>query len=261
MKTKKLAGMGSLPHNNGVAFRVWAPNANKIFVAGTFNDWKEDEFELASEENGFWYGDIENAKIGDEYKYVIWNGKMKLLKNDPYSKELTNSAGNTIVSDPSFKWDDNDYKMPPWNELVIYEIHVGTFNSPQQNMPGNLKSVTKKIQYLKDLGINAIELMPIMEFPGDYSWGYNTSYPFSVESSYGKPADLKKLVNEAHKAGIAVILDVVYNHFGPDDMDIWRFDGWYENEKGGIYFYNDWRAETPWGDTRPDYSKDEVKQH
>lgn len=253
--------MGSLPHKNGVAFRVWAPNADKIFLAGTFNDWKEDETQLFSEENGFWYGDIEKAKIGDEYKYVIWNGDMKLLKNDPYAKELTNSAGNTIIVDPDFKWEDQEYNMPSWNELVIYEIHVGTFNTPQRNMPGNLKSVIKKIPYLRELGVNAIQLMPIMEFPGDYSWGYNTGFPFSVESTYGKSADLKKLVNEAHKAGIAVILDVVYNHFGPGDLDLWRFDGWYENDKGGIYFYNDWRSETPWGDTRPDYGRHEVKQY
>lgn len=253
--------MGSIPSKNEVAFRVWAPNASKVFVSGSFNDWKEDAFELVSEENGFWYGDTEKAKIGDEYKYVIWNGKNKLLKNDPYAKELTNSDGNTIVSDPTFKWDDEGYNMPSWNELVIYEIHVGTFNSPQRDMPGTLKSVTKKIPYLKDLGINAIELMPVMEFPGDYSWGYNTAYPFSIESSYGKPSDLKKLVNEAHKAGIAVILDVVYNHFGPGDLDLWQFDGWHENDKGGIYFYNDWRSETPWGDTRPDYGRNEVKQY
>ncbi len=261
MKTKKLTGMGSIPHKNGVAFRVWAPNAQKICVTGTFNDWEEDTFELDSEENGFWYGDNKSAKIGDEYKYVIWNGDMKLEKNDPYAKALTSSIGNTIIVDPAFEWEDSDYNMPSWNELIIYEIHVGTFNSPQRNMPGNLKSLTKKMQYLKDLGINAIELMPIMEFPGDYSWGYNSGYPFSVESSYGTPSDLKVLVNEAHKYGIAVILDVVYNHLGPDDMDLWQFDGWQEDDRGGIYFYNDWRAETPWGDTRPDYGRNEVKQY
>lgn len=253
--------MGSIPHKSGVAFRVWAPNADKLFVTGTFNNWSEDGSELFSEENGFWYGDIEKAKIGDQYKYVIWNGETKLLKNDPYAKELTNSAGNTIIVDPHFDWDDDNFKMAPWNELVIYEIHVGTFNAPQRDMPGTLKSVIKKIPHLRNLGISAIQLMPIMEFPGDYSWGYNTGYPFSVESSYGKSADLKRLINEAHKAGIAVILDVVYNHFGPGDLDLWRFDGWYENEKGGIYFYNDWRSETPWGDTRPDYGREEVKQY
>jgi 1,4-alpha-glucan branching enzyme len=183
------------------------------------------------------------AQAGDEYKYVIWNGEMKILKNDPYSKEVTNSAGNSIVVNPHFDWDDDDYKMPQWNELIMYQIHVGTFNSPQRNMPGTFKSVQKKLPYLKDLGINAIQFMPIMEFAGDYSWGYNIAYPFAVEETYGTSAELKSLINEAHKAGIAVILDVVYNHFGPEDLDLWRFDGWYDNDKGGIYFYNDWRSE------------------
>ena len=216
---------------------------------------------MTTEENGFWYADVKNAKAGDEYKFVLWNSEMKLIKNDPYSKALTNSAGNSIVVDPHFDWDDQDYNMAPWNELVIYEMHIGTFNTPQRDMPGSFKSAAQKIPYLRDLGINAVQLMPVMEFPGDYSWGYNLSYPFAVENSYGKPEDLKAFINEAHKAGIAVILDVVYNHFGPDDLDLWRFDGWYENDKGGIYFYNDWRSETPWGDSRPDYGRDEVKQY
>lgn len=261
MKKEKIAGMGSLPHNDGTAFRVWAPNANKVYVTGSFNDWKEDDLELVSEENGFWYGESKKAKAGDEYKYIVMNGEQKLFRNDPYAKELTSSAGNTIIVDPNFNWDDEGFKISSWNELVFYELHVGTFNTPQRDFPGNFKSVIKKIPYLKNLGINAIQLMPIMEFPGDYSWGYNLGYPFSVESSYGKAADFKALINEAHKAGIAVVLDVVYNHFGPQDMDLWRFDGWYENDKGGIYFYNDWRSWTPWGETRPDYGRDEVRQY
>jgi 1,4-alpha-glucan branching enzyme len=92
------------------------------------------------------------------------------------------------------------------------------------------------------------------------SWGYNPAHIFAVESAYGGPEGLRAFVEAAHKAGIAVILDVVYNHFGPSDLDLWRFDGWSENDKGGIYFYNDWRSETPWGDTRPDYGRAEVRQ-
>ncbi len=175
--------------------------------------------------------------------------------------ELTNSTGNSVIIDPDFEWEDTEFGIPSWNELVLYEIHVGTFNAPQRDTPGNFQSVQRKIPYLKELGINAIQLMPAAEFPGDYSWGYNTAHPFAVESAYGSSKDLKSLVNEAHKAGIVVILDVVYNHFGPDDLDLWRFDGWYEDDKGGIYFYNDWRSETPWGNTRPDYGRTEVKQY
>jgi 1,4-alpha-glucan branching enzyme len=101
--------------------------------------------------------------------------------------------------------------------------------------------------------------MPPFEFAGERSWGYNTAYPFAVESSYGSPDDLKALVRDAHAAGIAVILDVVYNHLGPSDLDIWQFDGWSEQGRGGIYFYEDGRSATPWGDTRPDYGRAEVR--
>lgn len=111
------------------------------------------------------------------------------------------------------------------------------------------------------MGINTIEIMPIAEFAGDYSWGYNPAHPFAVESSYGGPDALKDFVNTCHKHDIAVIMDVVYNHFGPSDLDLWQFDGWSENNKGGIYFYNDWRSTTPWGDTRPDYGRWEVRQY
>jgi len=102
--------------------------------------------------------------------------------------------------------------------------------------------------------------MPVIEFAGGQSWGYNPSCVFAVESDYGGPLGLKRFVKEVHRAGFGVILDVVYNHFGPSELDLWQFDGWSENGQGGIYFYNDWRAETPWGATRPDYGRNEVRQ-
>jgi 1,4-alpha-glucan branching enzyme len=103
--------------------------------------------------------------------------------------------------------------------------------------------------------------MPIAEFAGDYSWGYNPAHVFAVESSYGGPNGFKEFVKAAHRLGLGVVLDVVYNHFGPSDLDLWQFDGWSENGLGGIYFYNDWRSETPWGNTRPDYGRGEVRQY
>ena len=258
---EKVAGMGALVLNKGVAFRVWAPNAEKLSVTGSFNEWDENMYPLEAEENGYWYGYADKASVGDEYKFVIFNKGQKLMKNDPYSRKLTNSAGNSIITNPEFDWEGDTYNVSAWNELVIYEIHVGTFNSPQRNMPGTFKSLRRKIPHLKRLGINAIQIMPPGEFPGEFSWGYNPSYIFAVESAYGTPEDFKNLVKEAHKNGIAVILDVVYNHFGPQDMDLWQFDGWSENDGGGIYFYNDWRSETPWGNTRPDYGREEVRQY
>jgi len=113
--------------------------------------------------------------------------------------------------------------------------------------------------YLQELGIGAIQVMPPFEYAGDVSWGYNPAHVFAIESSYGGPDAFKRFVRSAHEHGIAVIVDVVYNHLGPGDLDLWRFDGWSEGEWGGIYFYNDERAVTPWGNTRPDYGRGEVR--
>lgn len=257
-----IAGMGAMITKKGVAFRVWAPNAKKVYVAGDFNGWKDNKDVLKSEGNGYWYGFVSKAKANDEYKYcIVTQGGKKLFKNDPYAKEVTHSAGNSIVFNPEYDWEGDAFQMPSWNELVIYEMHIGTFHVKKKGKPGTFASVIEKLPYLKDLGINAIELMPVNEFPGDFSWGYNPSHPFAVESAYGGPNGLKDLVKAAHHHGMAVILDVVYNHFGPNDNDLWCFDGWCENDLGGIYFYNDRRSATPWGNTRPDYGRPEVRQY
>jgi len=253
--------MGAVINDGAVTFRVWAPNAKKVFVGGSFNDWNKNEIALEAEENGYWAVSTDAASEGDEYKFFIeYNGKL-LSRNDPYAFEVTNSDGNSIIRRLDFSWDDADFKMPSWNELVIYELHVGTFNRSAPDAVGTFEDVIIKLPYLKKLGINCIELLPVAEFAGGISWGYNPAHPFAIEQDYGGPDGFAKLVNEAHKIGIAVIMDVVYNHFGPSDVDLWQFDGWSENEKGGIYFYNDHRSDTPWGDTRPDYGREEVRQY
>ncbi len=253
--------MGAVINDGAVTFRVWAPNAAKVFVGGSFNNWSENEILLEAENNGYWSVTTEQASEGDEYKFFIeYNGKL-LSRNDPYAYEVTNSNGNSIIRTLDFNWEDEDFKMPSWNELVIYELHVGTFNRSSPDAVGTFDDVIVKLDYLKNLGINCIELLPVAEFAGGISWGYNPAHPFAIEQDYGGPDAFAKLVNEAHKRGIAVIMDVVYNHFGPSDVDLWQFDGWSENDKGGIYFYNDHRSDTPWGDTRPDYGREEVRQY
>jgi 1,4-alpha-glucan branching enzyme len=254
-------GMGSIPYDGGTTFRVWAPHADRVAVAGQFNNWVLDANPLASEGNGYWSADLPGAAPGDEYKYVLTNGTQTLWRLDPYARKLTGSTGNSVIYRSEFEWGAEQFAMPPWNELVIYELHVGTFNDLPGGRPGDLTSVIAKLPYLRDLGVNAIELMPPMEFAGGFSWGYNPAYPFAIESDYGGPDGFKAFVTAAHAHGIAVIFDVVYNHFGPADLSTWQFDGWSENDKGGIYFYNDWRSTTPWGDTRPDYGRGEVRQY
>ncbi|QDU59061.1 alpha-amylase family glycosyl hydrolase [Aeoliella mucimassa] len=255
----KIVGMGCLPHDQGVAFRVWAPNAERVALVGDFNHWDESATMMEAEDNGHWYANVAEAEIGDEYRYLIFNGDMKLSRIDPRCREVTNSVGNSVVHDPHFDWEGDKFKMYPFNELVIYEMHVGTFCCDTKDKPGTFESASRKFEYLRSLGINCIQLMPAAEFAGDYSWGYNPAHIYAVESAYGGPHGLKQMVKLAHQHGLAVILDVVYNHFGPSDLHLWQFDGWSENNKGGIYFYNDWRSSTPWGDSRPDYGRQEVR--
>lgn len=255
-------GMGAVLTENGVLFRVWAPNATAVGVKGSFNEWSDTAHTLYAEGNGYWAGVVEAAKGGDEYKFVIQNGEYTYTRIDPYAREVTNSVGNAVIPAEPFDWGDEQFVMPGWNTLVIYEMHIGTFHDEdlEDGKPSTFYAAAKQLPYLQALGINAIELMPPMEFPGAYSWGYNPSHIFAVESDYGGPRALKEFVKAAHDHGIAVLMDVVYNHLGPSDLDLWQFDGWQENGQGGIYFYNDWRAQTPWGATRPDYGRGEVRQ-
>ncbi len=249
-----------MPLDGRTAFRVWAPNADSVAVTGSFDEWAA-QHDLEREESGYWYGEVEGAGHGDEYQYVITNGEQVLHRIDPRARAVTNSVGNAIIYDRhAFDWQGDSYTCPPHNELVIYETHIGSFAADGDGV-GNLVELIGKLGYLHDLGINAIELMPVTEFAGDYSWGYNPSDPYAVESSYGGPDHLKAFVREAHRHGIAVIVDVVLNHFGPSDLTLWRFDGASHNDKGGIYFYQDERSTTPWGDTRPDYGRVEVAQY
>lgn len=252
--------LGCLAQDQGYMFRVWAPHADRVSVIGDFNDWNPDTHPCTKGDDGMWEVLVESGKPGQGYKYAIFNGKKRMDRIDPRTREVSNSVGHSIIHNDSFDWEDDDFQVPSWNELVIYELHIGTFHAKDGQL-GTFDTAIERLPFLKDLGINAIELMPLAEFAGDISWGYNPAHPFAVESAYGGPTGLKKFIREAHRLGMAVIVDVVYNHFGPSDLDMWQFDGWSENDKGGIYFYNDWRSSTPWGDTRPDYGRPEVREY
>lgn len=255
------AELGTRLYEGGARFRVWAPFASAVYVAGDFNAWSASANAFASAGGGYWSIDVPGAKAGDQYQFVIHNGDQVLWKKNPYACAVVSSSGNAIIHDPTFDWSGDDFVMPAWNELVIYEMHVGTFNDLPGGAPGTFDDAISKLDYLRDLGVNAVELMPVLEFPMDVSWGYNPADPFAIESALGGPAGLQRFVKAAHARGIAVIMDVVYNHFGPGDLDLWRFDGWSDGEHdGGIYFYDKSRAHTAWGDTRPDYGRGEVRQ-
>jgi 1,4-alpha-glucan branching enzyme len=254
--------MGALPYPDGTTFRVWAPHADAVFVTGTFDDWARDRTALAPDSDGTtgtWSADVPGVTAGAEYKFTIRTADGDLSKMDPYARHVTNSVGNGIVYDPDdFDWGGDAFEMPTWDDLVIYEMHIGTFSAPEDRQ-GTFDDARRRLTYLEQLGVSAVQVMPPFEFAGDISWGYNPAHLFAIESGYGGPDAFKRFIREAHAHGIAVIVDVVYNHLGPSDLDLWRFDGWHEDDGGGIYFYNDARALTPWGATRPDYGRGEVR--
>jgi 1,4-alpha-glucan branching enzyme len=240
---------------------VWAPHASSVFVGGDFNGWRKDAHPLLPQSDGHWAIQVPTARAGQKYKFLIEDE----WRIDPRARLVTNSVGDGVISESTFHWSAADYTSVPWNEMVIYEMHAGTFPDEPVECERALDAIISDLWYLKDLGISTIHMLPTGEFPGDLSWGYNPSHIFAVESSYGGPSALKRLIDAAHSWGLGVVIDVVYNHLGPNDLSIWQFDGWCESyqgeEMGGIYFYNDWRARTPWGHkNRPDYGRPEVRQ-
>lgn len=256
-------GMGAIPMDGGTRFRVWAPHAEHVSVVGEFNGWDAARNPLQREDGDMWAADVKDARPGQQYQFEIVNGPQRLRKNDAYAREIHPDKATSVIYADTFKWNTRAFAMPKWNEMVLYEMHIGTFGVKANGKGGSggFDEVIARLPYLKSLGVNALEIMPLMAFPSEHSWGYSLTNPFAVEPTYGGPDGLKRLVDVAHALGIALIIDVVLNHFGPDNLDLWQYDGWSENGKGGIYFYNDHRAWTPWGENRPDYGRGEVRQY
>ncbi len=253
---------GVIPINGAHRFTVWAPHADQVFLVGSFNDWNKKAHPLSRLPDGTWSVEVPGTKPGDEYRFRIVTGGKEFLRIDPYARRVTSSVGNAVILRPAPQRLPTGFTPAPLNEIVIYEMHIGSFGrKAKEPCPGDFDETIERLGHLKELGVNAIEVMPVAEFPGGFSWGYNPSFIFAVESDYGSPRTFMEFIDEAHRLGIAVIVDVVYNHLGPSDLDLWQFDGWNENGKGGIYFYNDWRAQTPWGETRPDYGRKEVREY
>lgn len=246
----------------GTTFRVWAPNAKSVSVVGSFNNWSPTRHRMKQEgSGGIWAAEVSGAKPGDEYMYLI-NGNLE--RKDPRARKVTSSDGKGVIYDPSaFDWGD----VAGWkssaalNDLVIYQLHPGTFYDPKpgDGRPGTLLDAIGKLDHLKEMGVNCVLLMPVNEFPGQHSWGYNPCDQFAIESSYGGPEALKEFVKACHERDIAVHVDIVHNHYGPGDMSLWQFDGSSRtSDTGGIYFYEDERAVTPWG-PRPNFGRPEVR--
>ena len=266
-------GMGALPYDEGVTFRVWAKFALSVAVVGDFNKWDTKANALARDgDSGYWSVDVPGAKAGQAYQFFIPGAGNGGFRMDPYARSIQRSAfgmnGLIAASDTAFE--ASGYRTPRWNEAVIYEVHIPTFSTGKNGSPGTLLTAAEKLKDLAELGINAIEIMPLGQFETLTSTGYNPGYIFAVEDTYGGPDAFRAFVNQAHAVGIAVILDVVYNHLG--GTDLWQFDGWRitggvcpygdgSATDGGIYFYQDYRAHTDFAHTRFDFGRAEVQQY
>lgn len=217
--------VGAHYKNGATIFTVWAPDRKNVelLLAG------QQPAAMQKDESGYWSISVPGVQPGDTYRYKLDNDKEF---PDPASRlQPEGIHGPSAVTSPDFKWTDDQWKGMAMTDMVLYELHVGTF-SPE----GNFDGVISKLDYLVDLGITAIEIMPVAQFPGERNWGYDGVYPFAVQHSYGGTEGLKRLVNEAHRKGIAVVLDVVYNHLGPE--------GNYWPQFAPVYTE---KYKTPWG--------------
>ena len=263
-------GMGSVPFPGGVTFRVWAPDASAAAVSLAQLGGGSISVPLAAEAGGIWSADLAGAGAGQQYQYVLTTSPALPPKVDPYARNVVDGGSRdasaaVVYDEQAFDWGAASWTSPGWTELVIYELHVGSFSRQPGADVGTFADVIAKLPYLQSLGINAIELLPVAEFEGLVSWGYDPGVPFSVALAYGGPDGLKELVRAAPEAGIAVIVDVVYNHFGPPDSILWAFDGAGPGWEGGIYFYGtrwpgDGRPQANGWGSRPDYGRAEVRQ-
>jgi 1,4-alpha-glucan branching enzyme len=271
------SGYGSIPYHtngSGVTFRVWAPNATAVTVPGSFNGWSTTATPLVKEIsnsvwNGVWSADVSAAAAGNQYKYYITSpggsnftttNATSFYKQDPRGRKAVSASGNDIVYDPAaFNWTGDATNSTALNNLVIYELHIGTFGG--FTSPDTYLQALGRIPYLKNLGVTAVEVMPIAEFPGTDNWGYSPSDIFAADNAaYGGPDGFKSFVLACHTNGLAVLLDVVHNHYGPTDLDLWNFDGWTGGgNQGGIYFYQqDGYCCTTYG-SRPNFTTQQVR--
>lgn len=208
---------------------MWAPLIKDVTVK--FISPSEQVVPMEKIDKGYWKSVVKNVFPGSLYFYRLED---KIDRPDPASRFQPDGIhGPSQIIDPNaFLWGDDDWKGIPLKNFIIYELHVGTFTKG-----GTFESIISYLDYLKELGITAIELMPVAQFPGNRNWGYDGVYPFAPHNSYGGPHGLKTLVNACHKEGLAVILDVVYNHLGPEGNYLNNF---------GPYFTDKYK--TPWGD-------------
>lgn len=289
--------MGANLIADGATFRVWAPNARAVYAIGEFNCWECDDTSLLTrDDGGHWRGFISGVKDRQRYKFYVVGDGSAGPKRDPYARELEKPfPSDCIIRDSDFPWHETGYVAPQFHNLVIYQLHVGTFFTPHlsdKDKGGTALDVICKIPHLSSLGVTAIQLLPIQEFPSQFSLGYNgvdyfapemdfavadidmADYlgeinallaakglkPYQIEDLYGEMNQFKALIDICHIYGIAVILDVVYNHAGGDfgDESIHFFDRQLSDgsQRNSLYFSDRGHA----GGLVFDFGKPEVRE-
>lgn len=247
----------TIDKTNGTYFAVWAPNAKKVGVVGTFNDWNITAHPLhkRQDKSGIWEGFIPNIVKGEIYKYFV-NGfdDSEHLKGDPYARKWEHPPQTaSVVWDTDYEWKDKSWlakraKINTLNQPIsVYELHLGSWERDPENPKRvlNAREVAERlVPYVKEMGFTHVELMPVMEFPYFPSWGYQITGYFGASSRYGSPQDLMFLIDALHKADIAVILDWVPSHFPGDRHGLYEFDGThlYEHADMRKGFHPDWKS-------------------
>ena len=256
--------LGAHPTRNSTIFRIWAPAAKSVAVVGDFNDWTAREEDYCRKLNnvGLWEVEIKKVKKGFLYKYQIetsWGEK--ILKSDPYAfySELRPHTASIVNGIPKFRWGDkkwlNNREIGYAKPINIYEIHLGSWKKKEDGTYYNYREIAELlVKYMLEMNYTHIEIMPIIEYPFDGSWGYQGTGYYSVTSRYGTPEDFMYFINYFHKNNLGVILDWVPGHFCKDSHGLYRFDGsaCYEYEDSSL-------GENEWGSANFNVTRNEVR--
>ena len=256
--------LGAHPTRNSTIFRIWAPAAKSVAVVGDFNDWTAREEDYCRKLNnvGLWEVEIKKVKKGFLYKYQIetsWGEK--ILKSDPYAfySELRPHTASIVNGIPKFRWGDkkwlNNREIGYAKPINIYEVHLGSWKKKEDGTYYNYREIAELlVKYMLEMNYTHIEIMPIIEYPFDGSWGYQGTGYYSVTSRYGMSEDFMYFVNYFHKNNLGVILDWVPGHFCKDSHGLYRFDG------SACYEYGDPSlGENEWGSANFNVTRNEVR--